>query len=274
MPAPSVFNSRTSPLQVNANGQSSSSATATTANVIRLRRTADPTIRVTRFRTCMSSPPSLPVLRGIRSAGDLVLCCLDVCAVPLDGCNRTWLRGKCVDRNGGVAGRLEEKGRSSAWESWGNARELRRGNCEAARVRGKPNDPTTTRPCRRHEESDGAAYTLRPESTPYWLRWCPDLRTGIGGAVAQPLDRLTQREGACPSGAYHRESEAQSFRSDPWAAVRRAKAQSYAACPGFGDGNPPGFSARNAGKARNCVNYHSNRRANGRLQRRFRATRT
>ncbi len=32
----------------------------------------------------------------------------------------------------------------------------------------------------------------------------------------------------------HRESEAQSFRSDPWAAVRRAKAQSYAAGPGFG----------------------------------------
>ena len=47
----------------------------------------------------------------------------------------------------------------------------------------------------------------------------------------------------------HRESEAQSFRSDPWAAVRRAKARSYATGPGFGDGNPPGFSARNAGKS-------------------------
>ncbi len=53
----------------------------------------------------------------------------------------------------------------------------------------------------------------------------------------------------------HRESEAQSFRSDPWAAVRRARLDPMQPVPDSGDGNPPGFSARNAGKARNCVNY-------------------
>ena len=77
--------------------------------------------------------------------------------------------------------------------------------------------------------------TLQP------LRMCPGIRDGLRGATAQPLDRLTQREGACPSGADHRESEAQSFRSDPWAAVRRAKARSYAAGPGFGEREPSRF---------------------------------
>ncbi len=38
-----------------------------------------------------------------------------------------------------------------------------------------------------------------------------------------------------------RESEAQSLRSDPWAAVRRAKARSYAAGPGFGGREPSRF---------------------------------
>ena len=79
--------------------------------------------------------------------------------------------------------------------------------------------------------------------TPQPLRMRPDFRTGIGGATAQPLDRLTQREGACPSGADHRESEAQSFRSDPWAAVRRARLNPMQPVPDSGDGNPPGFSA-------------------------------
>ena len=49
----------------------------------------------------------------------------------------------------------------------------------------------------------------------------------------------------------HRESEARSFRSDPWAAVRRAGLNPMQPVPDSGDGNPPGFSARNAGKARN-----------------------
>ena len=39
----------------------------------------------------------------------------------------------------------------------------------------------------------------------------------------------------------HRESEAQSLWSDPWAAVRRAKARSYAAGPGFGGREPSRF---------------------------------
>ena len=39
----------------------------------------------------------------------------------------------------------------------------------------------------------------------------------------------------------HRESEAQSFRSDPWAAVRRARLNPMQPVPDSGDGNPPGF---------------------------------
>ena len=46
----------------------------------------------------------------------------------------------------------------------------------------------------------GRLDALRPGSVPYSLRWYPDFRTGAGGATAQPLDRLTQRVGACPSG--------------------------------------------------------------------------
>ena len=63
-----------------------------------------------------------------------------------------------------------------------------------------------------------------------------------------------------------RESEAQSFRSDPWAAVRRARLDPMQPVPDSGDGNPPGFLAGNAGKARNCVNYLPDRRAKGRLR--------
>ena len=32
------------------------------------------------------------------------------------------------------------------------------------------------------------------------LRMCPYIRDGFGGAKARPIDRLTQREGACPTG--------------------------------------------------------------------------
>ena len=70
------------------------------------------------------------------------------------------------------------------------------------------------------------------------------------------------------------ESKAQSFRSDPWAAVRRARLDPMQPVPDSGDGNPPGFSARNAGKARNCLNYRPNNRANGRLRRGFWANST
>ena len=38
-----------------------------------------------------------------------------------------------------------------------------------------------------------------------------------------------------------RESEAQSFRSDPWAAVRRARLDPMQPVPDSVDGNPPGF---------------------------------
>ena len=53
---------------------------------------------------------------------------------------------------------------------------------------------------------------------------------------ARPLDRLTQREGACPTGDTHRESEAQSLRSDPWAAVRRAGLDPMQPVPDSGTG--------------------------------------
>ena len=58
------------------------------------------------------------------------LCCLDVCAVPLDGCQRTGLHGKCADRDGGVTGRREGK-RTQFGLVRGNAREPRRGKCES-----------------------------------------------------------------------------------------------------------------------------------------------
>ena len=51
-----------------------------------------------------------------------------------------------------------------------------------------------------------ARFALQP------LRMCPGIRDGLRGATAQPLDRLTQRKGACPSGADHRESRARSVR--------------------------------------------------------------
>ena len=107
--------------------------------------------------------------------------------------------------------------------------------------------------------------------TPTKVSRLPNRHRGSKGSTPRPAHatgrRLSHRGG-------HRESEAQSLRSDPWAAVRRAKARSYAAGPGFGDGNPPGFSARNAGKARSCVNYPPNRPANGRLPAGFRANPT
>ena len=73
------------------------------------------------------------------------------------------------------------------------------------------------------------------------LRMCPGIRDGLRGATARPIDRLTQREGVCPSGETIGRARLNPFRSDPWAAVRRAKARSYAAGPGFGGREPSRF---------------------------------
>ena len=73
----------------------------------------------------------------------------------------------------------------------------------------------------------------------------PNRHRGSNGSTPRPAHaagrRLSHRGG-------HRESEAQSLRSDPWAAVRRAGLDPMQPVPDSWDGNPPGFSARNAGK--------------------------
>ena len=65
-----------------------------------------------------------------------------------------------------------------------------------------------------------------------------------------PKRQMRSNHCECVLRGDHRESEAQSFRSDPWAAVRRARLNPMQPVPDSVDGNPPGFSARNAGKAR------------------------
>ena len=75
--------------------------------------------------------------------------------------------------------------------------------------------PVPQEPCRRREEPAGVQGALRPG--------CPRGRS----------ERRSNRCECVLRGGL-RESEAQSFRFDPWAAVRRAKARSYAAGPGFG----------------------------------------
>ena len=75
--------------------------------------------------------------------------------------------------------------------------------------------PVPQEPCRRREEPASVQGALRPG--------CPRGRS----------ERRSNRC-ECVLRGGHRESEAQSFRSDPWAAVRRAQARSYAAGPGFG----------------------------------------
>ncbi len=115
--------------------------------------------------------------------------------------------------------------------------------------------PVPQEPCRRREEPASVQGALRPG--------CPRGRS----------ERRSNRC-ECVLRGDHRESEAQSFRFDPWVAVRRARLDPMQPVPDSGDGNPPGFSARNAGKARNCVNYRPNIRPDGRLPREFGAIST
>ena len=82
--------------------------------------------------------------------------------------------------------------------------------------------PVPQEPCRRREEPVSVQGALRPG--------CPRGRS----------ERRSNRC-ECVLRGGHRESEAQSFRSDPWAAVRRARLDPMQPVPDSGDGNPPGF---------------------------------
>ena len=82
--------------------------------------------------------------------------------------------------------------------------------------------PVPQEPCRRSEEPASVQGALRPG--------CPRGRS----------ERRSNRC-ECVLRGDHRESEAQSFRSDPWVAVRRARLDPMQPVPDSGDGNPPGF---------------------------------
>ena len=82
--------------------------------------------------------------------------------------------------------------------------------------------PVPQEPCRRREEPASVQGALRPG--------CPRGRS----------ERRSNRC-ECVLRGDLRESEAQSFRSDPWAAVRRARLNPMQPVPDSGDGNPPGF---------------------------------
>ena len=89
------------------------------------------------------------------------------------------------------------------------------------------------------------------------------LGMGNSGLDAPTAANLSLRGG-------HRESEAQSFRSDPLGGCSESEGSILCSRSRIrGTGNHPGFSARNAGQARNCVNYHPDGQANGRLPRGF-----
>ena len=60
---------------------------------------------------------------------------------------------------------------------------------------------------------------------------------GVRGAEC----RMHSNRCECVLRGDHRESEAQSFRFDPWVAVRRARLDPMQPVPDSGDGNPPGF---------------------------------
>ena len=89
-----------------------------------------------------------------------------------------------------------------------------------------------------------------------------------------PFDRLTQREGVCPTGETVRRARLNPFDLTPGRLFGERRLDPKQPVPDSGDGNPPGFSARNAGKARNCVNYPPNSRANGRAKALLQASRT
>ena len=82
--------------------------------------------------------------------------------------------------------------------------------------------PVPQEPCRRREEPASVQGALQPG--------CPRGRS----------ERRSNRC-ECVLRGGHRESEAQSFRSDPWAAVRRARLNPMQPVPDSGDENPPGF---------------------------------
>ena len=97
-------------------------------------------------------------------------------------------------------------------------------------------------------------------------------RTRYGGVPTS--EPVSGEQGSTPRPAHaagrrlslrgdHRESEAQSFRSDPWAAVRRAGLDPMQPVPDSGDGNPPGFSAGNAGKSQKLTRLSPERTSEG-----------
>ena len=67
------------------------------------------------------------------------------------------------------------------------------------------------------------------------LRMCPGLRDGLRGAVLDPSTGSRSGKALVPPGD-HRESEAQSLRSGPWAAVRRAGLDPMQPVPDSGTG--------------------------------------
>ena len=95
------------------------------------------------------------------------------------------------------------------------------------------------KPVRRYVEAVEVPDSLRPVPSPYLARGNPGFRSGTWGSSAQPLHRITQPKGACPS----------------WADRSESKARSYAACPGSGTG-PSRFLGTNSWKKPdNGTNY-------------------
>ena len=64
---------------------------------------------------------------------------------------------------------------------------------------------------RRYVEAVEVPDALRPVPSPYLARGNPGFRSGAWGSKAQPLHRITQPEGDCPSGADRSESRARSY---------------------------------------------------------------
>ena len=82
------------------------------------------------------------------------------------------------------------------------------------------------------------------------LRMCPGFRDGLRGAVLDSSTGSRSGKALVPPGRPSGE-RGSILPVRPLGGCSESRARSYAAGPGFGDGNPPGFSARNAGKARN-----------------------
>ena len=110
--------------------------------------------------------------------------------------------------------------------------------------------------------------------SPYSLRWCPDFRDGIGGATARPLDRLTHREGACPSGATIGRARLNPSGQTPGRLFGERRLDPMQPVPDSETGTLQVSRHETLEKARNCVNYRPVGRANGRLRKGFRASPT